>query len=198
MRAFQSLAARYARITAMRPAVSKMNYDQLRLLPDDRQRHELVDGELLMTPSPNTRHQRVLNKINLALTAHAIQHGLGEVFIAPYDVVFEDHTVLQPDILFVSAQRAGVVGEDAIHGAPDLVVEVLSPSSFYNDLRIKMNVYGRFGVQEYWVVDPEKETIEVYRLAGAKLELTRQFSADSAFESPLFPNLALTIKSVFS
>ena len=181
----------------MKSAVSKMNYDQPRLLPDDRQRHELVDGELLMTPSPNARHQRILRKLAFRLSAHVEEHGLGEVFIAPFDVIFEDHSVVEPDILFVTAKRASIVGEEAIHGAPDLVVEILSPSTFYNDLRIKMNVYGRFGVQEYWIVDPEKETIEQYRLAGTKLELARQFASEATLESTLFPGFRLPVKTIF-
>jgi Uma2 family endonuclease len=186
----------------MKPATAKitpkMNYDQLRLLPDDRQRHELVDGELLMTPSPSTRHQRIVSRVHIALATHVNQHRLGEVFIAPMDVVFEDYTVVEPDLLFIRSERASIVGEDAIHGAPDLVVEVLSPSTFYNDLRIKMNVYGRFGVQEYWIADPEKETIEQYRLAANKLGLARQFPADSTLESPLLPSFRLSVMTIFS
>jgi len=181
----------------MKPAAAKMNYDQLRLLPDDRQRHELVDGELLMTPAPKPKHQRVLNELNLALSAYVKEHRLGEVYIAPIDVVFEDHTVLEPDILFVRRERAGIVGEEAIHGAPDLVVEVLSPSTFYNDLRIKMNVYGQFGVEEYWIVDPEIEAIEQYRLAGTKHELARSFLSSTALESPLFPGLRIPVEGIF-
>jgi len=181
----------------MRPAVSKMNYDQLRLLPEDRQRHELVDGELLMTPAPKPKHQRVLARLHLSLARHTGEGRLGEVFIAPIDVVFEDYTVVEPDLLFIRAERADIVGEDAIHGAPDMVAEILSPSTFYNDLRVKMNVYGRFGVEEYWIVDPEKETIDVFRLSGAKLELARQFTVDAVLESPLFPDLRLAVKGVF-
>ena len=181
----------------MKSAVSKMNYDQLRLLPDDRQRHELVDGELLMTPAPKPRHQIILGELYSALSSHVKQHRLGKVLLAPVDVVFEDHTVVEPDLLFIRADRASIVGEEAIHGAPDLVVEILSPSTFYNDLRIKMNVYGRFGVQEYWIVDPEKETIELYRLAGTKLELARQFSSDAALESTLLPGLRLPVITIF-
>jgi Uma2 family endonuclease len=176
---------------------AKMTYDQLQLLPDDRQRHELVDGELLMTPSRSARHQRIVRNLALALSEHVTRDRLGEILFAPFDVVFEDYSVVEPDILFVSAARASIIGEEAIHGAPDLVAEILSPSTFYNDLRIKMNVYGRFGVQEYWIVDPEKETIEVYCLAGAKLELARQFPADATLESALFPGFHLPVKTIF-
>jgi len=174
-----------------------MTYDQYRLMPEDGKRYELVNGELLMTPSPTPKHQRILNEINLALSAHVKRNRLGEVFIAPVDVVFDEHTVLEPDLLFIRSARAPIVGEKAIHGAPDLVVEILSPSSFYHDLRVKMSLYGKFGVEEYWIVDPEKETIEQYRIAGAKLELARQFSSDAALESPIFPGFRLPVKSIF-
>jgi Uma2 family endonuclease len=136
----------HAKIAPMKPAVSKMTYDQLRLLPEDRQRHELIDGELLMTPSPNARHQRALKKLAFQLSAYVEQQRLGEVFIAPFDVIFDDSTVLEPDILFISSERADIVEEEAIRGAPDLVVEILSPSSFYNDQRVKLAAYGKFGV----------------------------------------------------
>jgi Uma2 family endonuclease len=179
-------------------SATKMSYVELQLLPDDRQRHELVDGELLMTPAPRPRHQRVLNKLNIAISAHVEKHQLGEVFIAPVDVVLDEHTVLEPDLLFVKAERSGIVQEDAIHGAPDLVVEILSPSSFYNDQRVKLAAYGKFGVGEYWIVDPEIETIAVYRFAGAKLELARQFNANESLESPLFTGIHLPIGSIFS
>jgi len=174
-----------------------MTYDQYRLMPEDGKRYELVNGELLMTPSPTTRHQRIVRDLSFALSAHVKQKGLGEIFIAPLDVVFEDHTVLEPDILFVRRDRASIVGEEAIHGAPDLVVEILSPSSFYHDLRVKMLLYGKFGVEEYWVVDPDKEIIEQFRLAGTGLELARQFASDAALESAIFPGFRLPVKSIF-
>src|ERR1019366_2754225 len=136
-------------------SATKMTYDLYRLLPEDGKRYELIDGELLMTPAPSPKHQRIVRRLGFQLSSYVEANGLGEVFIAPVDVVFEEHVVVEPDILFVSRERRGMVREEAIHGAPDVVVEILSPSSFYHDLRRKMGLYSQFGVQEYWIVDPE-------------------------------------------
>jgi len=181
----------------MRPAATKMTYDQYCLLPEDRNRYELFDGELVMTPSPTHRHQAVVVRLTTAMENFVKKNALGEVFVAPLDILFDEHTVLQPDILFISRDRLGILGDEIVEGAPDLVVEVLSPSTFYNDLRRKMATYSQFGVEEYWIVDPEKQAIELYRLAGSKLELNRSVSSDDTLESPLLPGFRLLVKSIF-
>ena len=181
----------------MKSAATKMTYDQYCLLPEDRNRYELFYGELVMTPSPTHRHQAVVVRLTIALGNFVEKNALGEVFVAPLDILFDEHTVLQPDILFISRDRLGILGDEIVEGAPDLVVEVLSPSTFYNDLRRKMTTYSQFGVQEYWIVDPEKQTIELYARAGDKLQLGRQFSSDDTLESPLLAGFRLAVKSIF-
>jgi len=181
----------------MKSAATKMTYALYRLLPEDGKRHEAIDGELFMTPAPSPKHQRILGELHSQLLAPVKGKALGEVLVSPIDVVFEEHTFVQPDILFVSRQRQHIVAEEAIHGAPDLVIEILSPSSFYHDLRRKMGVYAQFGVQEYWIVDPEKQTIELYGRTGDKLQLARQFSSDDILESPLLSGFRLPVKSIF-
>ena len=150
-----------------------------------------------MTPAPTPKHQRIAGELFSLLLAYVKANSLGEVYIAPVDVVFEDHTVLEPDLLFISLARQGIVGEDAIHGAPELVVEVLSPSTFYHDLRRKMTVYSQFGVQEYWIVDPEKQTIELHQRMGEGLQLVRQFASHETFRSPLLPGFQLGVHTIF-
>ena len=174
-----------------------MTYAQLCLIPDDRKRHELIDGELIMTPAPTPKHQRIAGELFSLLLEYVKANALGEVYIAPVDVVFDDHTVLEPDLLFISQARRGIVGEDAIHGAPELVVEVLSPSTFYHDLRRKMTAYSQFGVQEYWIVDPEKQTVELYGRGAEELQLTRRFSSEETLESSLLPGFRLAVNSIF-
>ena len=181
----------------MKPVATKMTYDQFCLLPEDRKRHELMDGELFVTPAPNPKHQEIVGELYSLLSAFVKANALGKVYIAPVDVVFDEHTTLEPDILFIRQARRGIVGEDAIHGAPELVVEVLSPSTFYHDLRRKMAVYAQFGVQEYWIIDPEKQTIELYGRVGEGLELARRSSSDETFESPLLPGFQLLVNSIF-
>ena len=181
----------------MKPVATKMTYDQYCLLPEDRNRYELFDGELVMTPSPTAQHQRIVLRLASELDSYVKTNGLGEVFVAPLDTIFDQYTVMQPDILYVSRERVPLVVKERIEGAPDLVVEVLSPSTFYIDLRRKMAVYAQFGVQEYWIVDPETQTIELYGRVGEGLELARRSSSDETFESPLLPGFQLLVNSIF-
>ena len=169
----------------MKPAAAKMTYDQYCLLPEDGKQHELIDGELFVTPAPTPRHQRILGKLYSQLSAYVETNSLGEVYVAPVDIVLDKHTVVQPDVLFISQGRLGIVREKAIAEAPDLVVEILSPSTFYKDLRRKMAAYSQFGVQEYWIVDPEKQTIELYGRTGLELQLIRLFSSQFSRDAKL-------------
>ena len=186
-----------ATIEIMKPVATKMNYDQYCLLPDDRNQYELFDGELVMTPSPNTRHQRIVGQLHAELLAYVREHSSGEIFVAPLDTIFDQYTVMQPDILFVSRERVPEVVKERIEGAPDIVVEVLSPSTFHKDLRRKMHVYSQFGVREYWIVDPEEQTMDLYHRVGEKLELARRFAVQETFQSPLLPGLQLEVRSIF-
>ena len=181
----------------MKSAATKMNYDQLCLLPEDRNRYELFDGELVMTPSPAARHQEIVGKLHVLLAIYVQNNSLGKVYVAPLDAIFDPYNVLQPDILYVSRERVPEIVKERIQGAPDVVVEVLSPSTFYNDLRRKMTVYSQFGVQEYWIVDPEMQTIELYTRQGDKLRSATKFSSGETFESPLLPGFRLAVNSIF-
>jgi len=180
----------------MTQAATKMTYEQYCLLPEDGKQYELIDGELFMTPAPKPKHQKTVGRLYEELSRFVRQNSLGEVFVAPVDVLMDRYTVLQPDVLFIGAARLSIVGEDAIEGAPDLVVEVLSPSTFYKDLRKKMTAYSQFGVQEYWIVDPETQTIELYARRDNKLQLAQKFSSEETLESALFPGLRLAVKDV--
>ncbi|MSQ07289.1 MAG: Uma2 family endonuclease, partial [Dehalococcoidia bacterium] len=122
-------------------------------------RYQLLDGELIVAPAPNSRHQTVSRDVFIALHQFISVHRLGEVWYAPFDVVLSEHDVTQPDILFVSYDRANIITPANIQGAPELVVEVLSPSTQQDDRGYKRRVYGRHGVREYWIVDPVGETI---------------------------------------
>lgn len=186
-----------ARMGIMKSVTSKMNYDQLCLLPGDGNQYELFDGELVMTPSPIARHQEIVGKLHVLLLPHVQNNSLGKVYVAPLDTIMDEYTVVQPDILFVSRERVAEVVKEHIEGAPDLVVEVLSPSTFHKDLRRKMRVYSQFGVREYWIVDPEEQTMELYDRVGEKLELARRFGFDETFQSPLLPGFQLEVRSIF-
>jgi Uma2 family endonuclease len=144
----------------VRSAAVRFTYQDYLNLPEDR-RYEILDGDLLMSPSPTERHQRLLLELALILTTFVKKHQLGRVYVAPFDVVLSETDVVQPDILFVSADRASIVGEKAVRGAPDLVVEVLSPATAERDRTVKAKLYARAGVRELWLVDPDSQTLEI-------------------------------------
>ncbi len=144
---------------------TKLTYEDYASFPDDGIRRELIDGEVHVTPSPVTRHQRIALRLARLLADHVDEHNAGEVFIAPYDVVLSPHDVVQPDIAFVARTDAGVVTEANIQGPPTLVVEVVSDPR--TDRVRKRDLYARHGVPEYWVVDPDADRVEAYRLGGS-------------------------------
>ncbi len=158
-------------------------------LPNDRNRYEILEGELIMTPSPTTRHQVVSRNLEFLLFAHVKTHGLGTVFDAPMDVILDRTTVVQPDILFISEARRGIITERAIEGAPDLLVEILSPSTAKYDRLSKMQLFARYGVTWYWIVDPDACAIEEYERDGEAYRFRAIHT--STFEPALFPGLTM-------
>ena len=181
----------------MKPAATKMTYDQYCLLPDDGKQYELIDGELFVTPAPTPKHQDIVGQLYARLLAYVKANALGKVYIAPVDILLDDHTVVQPDILFIRQDRLSIVGQKVVAAAPDLVVEVLSPSTFHIDLRRKMATYSQFGVQEYWIADPLRRLVEVYRREGEGLRLATTLSDGETLTSPLLPGFACPISSLW-
>ena len=178
----------------------KLTYDDYVLFPEDGKRHELIDGEHYVSPSPNTRHQAVLGALYLAIGAFVKAQRLGRAFFAPYDVVFTRFDVVEPDLLFVGAGRSDVITAANLQGAPDLAVEVLSPSNRSYDEKLKRDLYERGGVAEYWLVDPEAETVKVYRRASGGFErpvLLDRREGD-ALTTPLLPGFALPLDELFA
>jgi Uma2 family endonuclease len=180
----------------MKRANVRFNYHDYLQLPEDK-RYEILDGELYVVPAPNIKHQRVSKRLETYLIRQVEERGLGEILHAPCDVVFSEENVVQPDILFVRQERRGIIGETNIPGAPDLVIEILSPATRTKDLEIKRKIYAGFGVREYWVVDPDAATVEVltwdkqgYITAGIYRESDR-------VSSPLLPELNLPLRELF-
>ena len=174
---------------------TKLTYEDFLLLPNDGRRHEIVDGDHYVHPSPNTKHQMASGVIFAALFAHATSHALGKVFHAPYDVVLSENDVLEPDLIFVSTARRAIITNANIQGAPDLVVEILSPSNHAYDERVKYHAYERFGVGEYWIVDPEAETVTIYRRAGGSFA---RIESGDTLTTPLLPGFALDVNAIFA
>ena len=173
-----------------------ITYEALSRLPSDGNRYELFDGEAYVTPSPTSRHQELV--LTLAFDVRQAIQDRSRVFVAPLDVVLDAATSVQPDVILVLEHRLDIVG-DVIRGAPDLVVEVLSPSTVEVDRGIKMEVYARYDVGEYWIVDGSRRAIEIYHLdrdAGAYRLVTTCRSGDRA-TTPLVPALSVDVAALF-
>ncbi len=175
------------------PIDIRLTYEDYCLLPNDGKRYEIIDGELFVTPSPLRRHQLVLANLLYYLTDFVKKHDLGTVYPAPFDVVFSQFDVVEPDILYVSKARTSVVTEKNVQGAPDLVVEVLSESTAKIDRTTKLKLYARYGVAEYWVIDPVVYSVEIYRLLPGGYDLAAQLDSTQSLISPLFPGFALPL-----
>jgi Uma2 family endonuclease len=176
---------------------TKFSYEDLQHIPPDRNRYEIVDGELFVTPSPITLHQRIVGNLYAQLWQHVRKHRLGEVFVAPLDVVFTFSTVLEPDVIFVSRSRLHIVGEKNLAGPPDLVVEVLSESTAKLDREIKPKQYALYGVSEFWRIDPDGKTLEILRLKEGEYELAAHLGFGDTLTSLLFPGLSLSVSSLW-
>jgi len=174
----------------------RLTYDDLKKIPPDRNRYELIEGELFVAPAPNIEHQRKGFRVAKRVSDHVEKNDLGEVFIAPCDVVLSPGTVLEPDIIFVSKARQSIVKDVCIEGAPDLVVEVVSDSSRTIDRFVKRDRYAEFGVPEYWLLDPFEPRIEVLRLEAGKYRLTGSFGPGGTLESLTFPGLQIPVSSL--
>lgn len=186
-----------ATTTTARTSVPLLTYADLDFVPKEREgdRHELFDGVLVVTPSPIPAHQIVSNNTVLELNAVVRPNLLGQVFAAPIDVVFAPKLVAVPDVVYVSHERLRIVGPKAIEGAPDLIVEILSPSTKRRDLRAKRALYERFGVREYWILDPKTRTAPVDVLTGdryAPLPIK-----DGVIRSTVVPGLEVAVTALF-
>lgn len=175
----------------------RIRYDDLAQIPEDGRRYELYDGEVFVVPSPILLHQVVAMRLWRVLDDYASQTG-GLAVASPIDIVFSDYDVVQPDIVFLTADSMRTVSlTKPVRQSPDLAVEVLSPSTVSNDRGRKMRTFHRFGVPEYWIVDPSAETIEIYRLAESAYELAGTFSGSDKMHSAVLSDLTLVPASVF-
>jgi Uma2 family endonuclease len=175
------------------PVDLRLTYDDYCLLPNDGKRYEIIDGELFVTPSPRTAHQKVVTNLCYYLADFIKKEGLGEVYVAPFDVVFSRFDVVEPDVLYISKARATVLTEENVQGPPDLVVEVLSESTADIDHTTKLKLYARFGVQEYWIIDPIICSAEIYRQEEGSFELAATLHSEDSLTSPLFPGFNLPL-----
>ena len=188
-------------ITSTQPRTRRrqlLTYDDYLTFPDsDGIRKEIIEGELFMSPAPAMKHQSISKKIFRILDDYITKNNLGEVWYAPCDVIFSNINVMQPDILFISNENYKILTALYIKGAPDLIIEILSPSTIENDRIYKKLVYEKFGVKEYWIVDPQEEIIEVWALKDTRFQLHQKAKKTQKFKSKLLEDLELDLSLIF-
>ena len=164
---------------------------------EDNNRYEIFNGELLMVPAPSTDHQEISRNIGFLIWNFVKQKGIGKVFNAPVDVVFDDDEVFQPDIIFIKSENQSIIGKNAIQGVPDLIVEIVSPSSTFYDTIEKKDIYRKYGVKEYWIIFPDEKVIEVLSLEkGEYLEFCKS-KKEGIVKSKILEGLEINSKDVF-
>jgi Uma2 family endonuclease len=176
----------------------KFTYAEYATLPENGRRYQLIGGELLMSPAPTFRHQKIAQEINFALLMFVRGRNLGQVLFAPLDVILSDEDVLQPDIVFISNERRGIIVPEGLRGAPDLCVEILSPSNANLDRGAKRLLYARHGVIELWLVDPDANTLELFRLQENAREAAQRWTAAGTLVTALLPGFTLDLAPVFA
>lgn len=181
------------------PAPGKWTYQDYLDLPDDGNHYEIIWGELyMMTPAPTTQHQRISRNLGYALWNFVQEHHLGEILYAPCDLVIEPSaTPVQPDILFVSQKRLNIITTENVMGTPDLLIEILSASNPRHDRVTKFKLYEQANVPEYWLVDPDKYTIEVYVLHGKKYKLWGRFGPGEKATSAVLSGFTIAVSQIF-
>ena len=174
-----------------------LTYKDYEALPADGRRYELHDGELSVTPAPAPRHQRVSGRLYRLLQGHVESRRLGEVLYSPIDCILSDTSIVQPDIVYLDPSRLSTVTGRGIEGPPTLAVEILSPSTVHIDRSVKFQLYARYGVPYYWIVDPDARTIDAYRLTEGAYELTARLHGEHPIALPPFSDLALAPVSIW-
>ncbi len=174
----------------------RLNINYYKILPEGAP-YQLIEGELVMTPTPNPRHQIILGRIFRHLSDFADKKTKGFVILSPIDLYLDNENAFQPDIVFISKDRNNIIKEDGIYGPPDLVIEILSPSTAGYDLKEKFRVYERSGVKEYWIVDPETKPVEIYSNIEGRFSLSAKAEEKGEVRSLLLEGFELDIDEIF-
>lgn len=174
----------------------RLTIDYYKILPEGAP-YQLIEGELIMTPAPNPRHQIISANLFKKLADFVNGKGMGVILYSPIDVYLGRENAYQPDIVFISKDRQDIIQEDGIYGAPDLVIEILSPSTARYDLREKFRIYEKYGVKEYWIVDPEITSIEIYTKEREHFSLITRAEGKGEVESVLLKGFRLTLDEIF-
>jgi Uma2 family endonuclease len=184
-------------VPSIPPGRIRLSIDEYMELPNDGKRYEILDGDLFVTPAPSPRHQKVSRKLQFFLMLALERPGLGEVYDAPIDVILSRHDIFQPDLVFIRRENLHIVGAKNIQGVPDLLVEILSPSTRRTDVLLKSRVYARFRVPAYWIVDPDIDRIELFELEGESYRAAQVASRPEVLRPAAFPDLEIPLDEVF-
>ncbi len=174
----------------------RLNVTYYKLLPEGAP-YQLIEGELIMTPAPNPRHQIILGRLFRKLADFVEKSLKGIVLLSPIDIYLDDENAFQPDIVFISDVRKEIIRHDGIYGPPDLVIEILSPSTASYDIREKFRVYERSGVKEYWIVDPDMNSIEIYSNENEHFSLITKVEGSGKAGSSLLKGFEIDLEEVF-
>ena len=178
------------------PVDTRLTYEDICLLPSNGRRYEVIEGDLFVTPAPRLLHQTIVIRLGSALLNFIEKKAMGRVFTAPVDIVLSEFDVVEPDIVYISNSRASVLTEKNVQGAPDLVVEVLSETTEKTDRTFKLKLYGKFGIQEYWIIDPNGPSADIYRRGEEGLTWVAKLSAAEALTSPMLPGFSVLLRKL--
>ncbi len=175
-----------------------LTYWEYTILPDDSNRYEIINGELKMTPAPKTSHQEISKNIEYELIKYEKSTINGKVLYAPVDILLAKNVVVQPDLIFILKENYEIITEDNIKGAPDLIIEILSPSTTHYDMFEKKEIYEEYGVKEYWIVDPDKQWVELYYKQNNKYRLNQKAEKEGKIESIIVKDFSIDLQTIFS
>jgi Uma2 family endonuclease len=176
----------------------QFTYEDYLELPDDGKIYEIIDGELYMSTSPTPNHQTIVHDFSFTLIAYLRGHPIGKVFPAPLEVYFSEINLTRPDIMFISNEHLDIIKPTQIKGAPDLVIEELSPNTEKRDRTVKLKMYAKLGVEEYWMAREKTTTIQIFRPREGKLVPVARLGKTDMLTSPLFPGLEIPLDEIFN
>ena len=172
-------------------------YQEYCYLPNDGRRYEIIEGDLCVTPAPSSMHQTVSRRLQYALMTQLEMPGIAYIFDAPFDIILAETSVVEPDLAIIRKSRRDSISKRGFEGSPDVVVEILSPSTRGNDVFLKKAAYARLGIQEYWIVDPDLGHIEVFRLKENGYDPGVLFDRAATLTSPSFPEVGILLVPIF-
>jgi Uma2 family endonuclease len=176
------------------PPLTVENY---KLLPETGPRYQLIQGDLYMAPAPNRFHQEISRNLQFELHSYLKRNPIGKLFNAPFDVFLDEINVFQPDIIIVLSERLGILTEEGAEGAPELIVEILSPKTRRLDLINKKQEYARAGVKELWIIDPEPRILIVHQFPPDGFENIRQVGEEDTLSTDIPPGFSLAVRTIF-